>query len=177
MSFKYLNLLPIALLITFTSCSDSDGLNRKLKGTYEIELLEETLESTGNCPNEELLGDGVVFSYSNPGKMVFTNKKVIQGSVLVNNIRPYLVYFEYDVSKVNFWGDTITYRNPEYFQYSFREQSFGDEDTIIAHIYMNGVEKELRFVENNKGKITELIQYEQGGFCYINHRITHYVKQ
>lgn len=177
MNAKFQFILAATLSILIVSCNDSEGLNRKLKGKYDIVLMEETLQATGNC-NGDYPIDDVILSVNNPGRIVFTNDKVIQGSPQLNKSRPYLGYFEYDVNAINYYGDTVVFTNPEYFQYAFNTITSGNDDTIKAFIYMHNTkdELELQFNEDDKGNIIELIQYERGGQCYINHRITHYVK-
>ncbi|MDP4935409.1 MAG: hypothetical protein NWR30_11880 [Salibacteraceae bacterium] len=169
-----LNISVVAFLfITFgiVSCDKTDGLKRKVGGKYDISLTENEYRARFNCGDTSK----IIYSVLNPGRMVFTNDKVIQGPANTLTYRPYVGYFEYDFTLVDYFGQAIVYSDKTYFPYDFPTLENGDSNWVEPFIYMEGQRMELIIEEDDKGNPVSFSYKNYNDNCYWGY-ITHYVK-
>lgn len=162
----------ILLLTVFqlTSCSKEKKVAREIKGKYEVTSFESHWNNYYGC-NGPL--DITSFSIPNPGKLVFTGKKAIDGPATSPSERPFWGYFDYEYSTTDHLGNPMVATERKYFQYDVLDGHSGDGSVVFTFIYIDGIQYDLEVVKDGK-KITAFkYKYWQG--CYRAEEI-HYVK-
>lgn len=171
MKFSFTVIALFALAFSLISCDKTDGLKKKVGGKYDISLTENEYIARFNCGDSSK----IIYSVVNPGRMVFTNDKVIQGPANSLTYRPYVGYFEYDFKVVDYFGDTVEYSDKTYFQYDFPTLENGDSNWIAPHIYIDYERLELLIEEDDKGNPVSFSYKNYNDNCYWGY-VTHYIK-
>lgn len=169
-----LNISIVALLfIAFgiVSCDKTDGLKRKVGGKYDIGLTEFEYRAMSGCSDSSK----IIYSVTNPGRLVFTNDKVIQGAANTITFRPYVGYFEYDFETVDYFGNTVEMSDKTYFQYEFPTVEYGDSSVVEVFVYINYERLELLIEEDDKGNPVSFSYQNYNDNCFLGYT-THYVK-
>jgi len=144
---QYVLLFSFALFI-FSSCSKEQQLKRKIDGKYQIKNFNSKWSNLTGCEEDNI----TYFSVNDPGEMVFTGKKTIDGPVSSASSRPYYGYLDYNFSTQNYFGDNLEFSERIYFQYEVISGVLnGSQDTVFAHIFFNGDKYNLNIIyEGNK---------------------------
>lgn len=164
----YTCLLLIAIF--FASCTKVDKVAREIKGKYEVTSFESHWNNYYGC-NGPL--DITSFSIPNPGKLVFTGKKAIDGPVASPSERPFWGYFDYEYSTTDHLGNPMVANERKYFQYDVLNGYRGNSSVVFTFIYIDGIQYDLEVVKDGK-KITAF-KYVYWWDCYRIEEI-HYVK-
>jgi uncharacterized protein YvpB len=153
----------LLLLLIFNACDKTDGLKKKLKGTYEIESYKESFVQIG-CTGS---GNFTNFEVPNPGKIIFTNKRTIQGPTTSSSHKTYIGYFDYNYSYTDINGQKHSQEERSVFQYEFQEHSGGAGDTVVINFYDKTVRMSLLLDQDEKGNIVAFKYQSYKDNCYI----------
>ena len=161
-SFKFY--IPLMILVLLSACSDRYKIKNKIDGKYTITNYESRYTNYFQCNG---LSDLVPYSIDNPGKLVFTGKKVIDGTSTSPSERPYYGYFEYEYDPSNYLSTPIAGPGKKdvkkYFQYDVLETT-GSVDSVGVWIYIDQVKYDLSY-ELDGNKITKF-KYSTFSGCY-----------
>lgn len=161
MSFKNIAFFSLLLLLT-TACSEEQKLKRKIDGTYSIKTFTTTHTVLPGCSGQNFTS----FAVENPGTMVFTGKKTIDGPPASAGSRPYYGYLDYDVATTNHLGQAVVIEDRTYFQYEVLDGEGGGGDTTFAFIFFNGVKYNLEVVFDGNNIAAFQYRLPSGDPCY-----------
>lgn len=157
------NTLLLALLVLFTAaCSKEQQLKRKIDGTYAIKTFTATYTVLPGCTGQNFTS----FAVENPGKMVFTGKKTIDGPSTAAGGRPYYGYLDYDVSTTNHLGQPVVIEDRTYFQYEILDGEGAGGDTTFAFIFFDGLKYDLEVVFDGNDIAAFQYRLNSGDPCY-----------
>ncbi len=161
-------LLLFTTIFVLYSCSKERILEREIKGKYKIEKYEMILNNVQGCQNSP---DGVSFSVSNPGTLVFTGKKAIDGPDVAGTTRPFYGYFDYEYQTTDIFGNQWSVKDREYFAYDVFKGQSAAGDTFFSRIFIDGVDWDLELVMDGN-KVTA-ISYTKLQGCYRSTHLHH----
>lgn len=148
------------------SCTKEKKYARQIKGKYKIETYELVLNNIQGCFDTP---EGVSFSVDNPGNIVFTGKKALDGPAVAQTERPYYGYFDYEFQTTDIFGNQLKAEDRSYFSYYVYDTSIGSLDTLSARIFIDGYEWDMALITEGN-KVTGISYWTLSG-CY---KLTYY---
>lgn len=150
----------IGMLFLF-SCTKEQIEERKIKGRYKIANYELDLNNIQGCQNTV---SGISFSVKDPGMVVFTGKKAIDGPDKAGTKRPFYGYFDFEYETTDIFGTKIAESERRYFAYDVFEGKSGGIDTLFSRIFIDGVDWDLSMTR--EGGNVKSISYTRLTGCY-----------
>lgn len=147
--------------IALFSCSEERELLRKIEGRYDVRTYESKWNNYFGCTGDNEITS---FSVDNPGKIVFTGKKVIDGPDSSPSERPRYGYFDYEYETTDHLGNQLSSSERKYFQYEVVDGSSGSLDTMWSFIYIDGIQYDLKVAFD--GNKVQSFSYGFLGTCY-----------
>lgn len=151
----------ILSLVLLAACSKEQQLKRKIDGSYTVKNFSLQVQPLPGCNETGYTS----FSVDQPGKMVFTGKKTIDGPVSSASSRPYWGYLDYDFTTTNHDGKPVDYTERTYFQYEIVDGSGANGDTSFAAIFFDGVRYPLEIVYDGNKVAAFKYRVQSGNAC------------
>lgn len=160
--FTMKNILLIWVsLFALAACTEEQQLKRKIDGTYTVKSFNAVYEVMPSCQGQSFTS----FAVENPGEIVFTGKKTIDGPISSRTSRPYYGYLDYNFRTVNHEGDSVVITERTYFQYEVVEGTIGSLDTTLAFIYFDSRRYDLEVVYDDNKVAAFRYRIDSGDQC------------